>query len=164
MAVELNINFNKFIEQLEHKLDEQGHIKHSEFKQFEAALDEQIDIYREVYSQTLQEQWQDLYPDIEFSPQLLESELNKYMASVKSQAQKEFHQNLKRNERLMVFKTLIFNRQKFWFWLGSIISLFSMPLCLVYALQPSDSALTTGLVGMMLNIIILVTLFQRSKA
>lgn len=156
MTSELKLDYGEFVAQVEQSLKDAGKFQGVEMSQFEHMLDEQIESYRDVYRQMLQDDWANLFADVEFSSELLEAELDKYMAKIKGDAQQAFVMVLAKERRLLVIKQMVFNRYKLSFGLLSIVSIFTLPMWLVLMLQPTDFSLYLGASGIIANIALLL--------
>jgi hypothetical protein len=123
-------------------------------------IEKWIDAYKDTYKEMLTSDWNNTFGNIPFDEQLLNDEIDKYLAQVKSDSINKFKQKLKQEKKLKIVKDTISLKRNWSSLLVFIITIVGVITSLLLIGQPNDWSMWIGIIILIASIIFFITKFK----
>ena len=159
--MQVAFHYNDLFEALQKKLISPNPKKFLKLKTYEEDLELLIEAYKGLYEEDLIRNWDEHFPDVEYSYTLMHEEVNRFLDEQKKSQLNKFKEALEKEERIKQAFGFLINYQIFNIGILTLISIVCYVIGFRLIFTPSDLALGLGIVLVVSCIIIDIMLLKR---
>lgn len=140
----LRIDYDELIISMERRLVRGGMMRPRKEAEIEDDINVRVEAYRDIFRQYLEDDWYNLFPEIDFNEDLLERELDLFLEKKRKETLSEFKKKAEVLRKFKAFFGLFFISEQIYLIFSMVISLAFLPYVMSLMFKDSDWALYGG--------------------
>lgn len=156
---EIDIRHEELIRRMQETFIRRGLMGPVKIAKFKERLGDLIEGHREVCCVSLQDHWQEYFPGVSFSEEVLEEALDKSLKEEQRRQLALFEEKLKRKEIFFSLFGWVFTKGQLLFVSGTIFAVIAAAIFIPLIFVPTDYAFRIGFWGLILDVVLFVVLF-----
>ena len=152
---EIRLDYNQLVAEMQERFRSQGMFVVVRPEQaLEKKIEPVLDAHANTFRGTLMRDWEQLFPGVPYSQEILNQEVDHFIAEKKAEAIAMLRKRLEMERKYRMIRGLLFGREQFNLLVVLVLSLFLIPFFLKVFFGNSDADLLFGAIGILSTLIV----------
>ncbi len=159
---EFKVEYYDLIKTIQEEFRTQGKITPVRLRKYSNEIESRLKAYEEIYGDFLGKEWDEVFPGVPFSDNLLRQKIHEILEKEKTEYFEKLKTYLEKEERCRIISNFLFQRHAFRFAAVFLASFVTFPFLVYLFFTPNDLPYRIGGIGILCNIVILAAAFFKA--